>query len=72
MKAQDDRTDDRTQARKVSILKDRSMYRLVINGSLFALYKTAGEAMAAVEIHARPFGLRWTIYDPWGGFYARG
>ena len=48
------------------------MYRLEIKGTFAGTFKTAAEAMAAVEKQARPFGHHWKITDSFGKVFAQG
>jgi hypothetical protein len=48
------------------------MYKLEVNGGYRGSFKTAAEAMAAVEKWARPFRYRWKITDPFNRLYAQG
>ena len=48
------------------------MFRLEIDGNFRGNFKTASEAMAAVDKFARPFKKRWVILDKWRKVYAQG
>lgn len=48
------------------------MFKLEVNGAYRGRFKTAAEAMAAVEKLARPYRYRWKITDPYNRVYAQG
>ena len=48
------------------------MYRVNINGTFSGAFETAAEAMAYVDKHAKPYGLRWEILDNYNNIYAQG
>ena len=46
------------------------MFKLEINGAFRGHFRSAADAMEAVDKWARPFRHPWVIYDKFGKIYA--